>query len=177
MIGVMERPRCSVFIAMSTDGYIARRDGSIDWLDQVQGPDYGYATFFSSIDTLVIGRATYETVLGFGEWPYDGKRVIVLTHRPAAAQCGETFTAATPAELVAQLRDARRVYVDGGNVIRQFLAANLIDDITLSVVPIILGDGNRLFAGGEGEHALVLQSSQAWPSGLMQLRYRLPGKS
>jgi dihydrofolate reductase len=171
-----ERPRCSVFIATSADGYIARRDGAIDWLDRVQGPDYGYAAFFDAIDTLVIGRATYDTMLGFGDWPYAGKRVIVLTHRPTAPRRDETFLSATPAELLAQLPDARRIYVDGGDVIRQFLAADLIDDLTLSIVPIVLGDGLRLFAGGEGEHTLALESSQAWPTGLVQLRYRVPAR-
>jgi len=163
-----------VFIATSTDGYIARKNGAIDWLDRVQGPDYGYAAFFASVDTLVMGRATYDTMLGFGDWPYAGKRVIVLTHRPTTPRRDETFASATPLELLAQLRDARRIYVDGGAVIRQFLAANVIDDLTLSIVPIVLGDGLRLFAGGEGEHALALDSTQAWPTGLVQLRYRLP---
>lgn len=173
----MQRPRCSVFIATSADGYIARKDGTIDWLERVQGPDYGYTAFFGSIDTLVMGRGTYDSVLGFEDWPYAGKRVIVMTHRPAAPQRGETFTSATPAELLAELADARRIYVDGGNVIRQFLSANLIDDLTLSIVPIVLGDGVRLFAGGEGEHTLALESSQAWPTGLVQLRYRVPASA
>lgn len=170
----VKRPRCSVFIATSADGYIARPNGAIDWLDRVQGPDYGYAAFFASVDTLVMGRATYDTMLGFGDWPYAGKRVIVLTHRPATPRRDEVFTSATPLELLAQLPDTRRIYVDGGAVIRQFLAANLIDDLTLSIVPTVLGDGLRLFAGGEGEHALALDSTQAWPTGLVQLRYRLP---
>ncbi|HEX2686577.1 MAG TPA: dihydrofolate reductase family protein [Kofleriaceae bacterium] len=169
----MERPRCSVFIATSADGYIARRDGAIDWLERVQGPDYGYAAFLASVDTLVMGRATYDTVLGFGDWPFAGKRVIVMTHRPAAPRRDETFASATPIELLAQLGNAQRIYVDGGNVIRQFLSAHLIDDVTLSIVPIVLGDGVRLFVGGEGEHALALESSQAWPTGLVQLRYRV----
>jgi dihydrofolate reductase len=164
-------------MATSADGYIARKNGAIDWLDRVQGPDYGYAAFFASVDTLVMGRATYDTMLGFGDWPYAGKRVIVLTHRPATPRHDETFTSAKPLELLARLRDARRIYVDGGAVIRQFLAASLIDDLTLSIVPIVLGDGLRLFAGGEGEHALALDSTQAWPTGLVQLRYRLPASS
>ncbi len=172
----MKRPRCSVFIAVSADGYIARKDGSIDWLERVQGLDYGYAAFFGSIDTLVLGRGTYDTALGFADWPYAGKRVIVMTHRPATPRRDETFTSATPVELVAGLGDTRRVYVDGGNVIRQFLTAKLIDDLTLSIVPILLGDGIRLFTGGEGEHVLALESSQAWPTGVVQLRYRVPAR-
>lgn len=100
----MERPRCSVFIATSADGYIARKTGAIDWLDRVQGPDYGYAAFFASVDTLVMGSATYDTMLGFGDWPYAGKRVIVLTHRPTTPRRDEAFsTQAWPTGLV-QLR-------------------------------------------------------------------------
>jgi len=170
------RPRFSVFIATSLDGYIARADGGLDWLSIVHtaGESHGYEEFFASIDTLVVGRGTYDTVLSFPDWPYAGKRVIVLTHRPATAREGVELFAGTAAELAAKLRKATRVYVDGGNVIRQFLAANLIDDLTLSVIPIVLGDGIRLFSSGEGEHRLTLESHRAWPSGMVQLHYRLP---
>lgn len=167
-------PRFSVFIAMSLDGYIARADGSIDWLQIVHPVDeaHGYKAFFDSIDTIVVGRSTYETVLAFDEWPYAGKRVIVMTHREAQSRNGETFFAGSVTDLAAALGDARRVYVDGGNVIGQFFAASLIDDVTVSVIPIILGGGIRLFSGGEGEHRLYLESERSWPSGLVQMRYR-----
>ena len=170
----MRRPRCSVFIATSLDGYIARSDGGIDWLDRVQLPDedYGFAAFYASIDALVMGRGTYDKALTFGDWPYAGKQTIVLTHRTATSRFGEELVAATPTEIVARLAGVARIYVDGGDVIRQFLAADLIDDLTISVVPIVLGGGLRLFPGGEGEHAVILESSQAWSSGLVQLRYR-----
>lgn len=171
----MARARCSVFLATSVDGYIARRDGSLDWLERFHGHDHGYAEFIASIDTIVVGRGTYDTVLGFAEWPYDGKRVVVMTHRPGVAGHGERFTTAPPHEVVAELSHggARRIYIDGGHVIRQFLAARLIDDLTISLAPVVLGAGIRLFTGDEGEHALVLDSSESWPNGLVQLRYRL----
>jgi dihydrofolate reductase len=143
-------PRFSVFIAVSVDGYIARKDGALDWLDRVElpGEDYGYAEFMSSVDALVIGRNTYDTVLGFGEWPYADKRCVVLTQRPAQAAHGERFFAGDVAALVAEfaLQGVRRVYVDGGGVIRQFLAADLLDDLTLSVIPVLLGSGVPLFS-------------------------------
>lgn len=166
--------RCSVFIATSLDGYIARVDGGIDWLDRVQlaGEDYGFQTFYDSVDALVMGRGTYDKALSFDRWPYAGKRVVVLTHRPASSLHGESFVDGSPADVVAQLGDATRVYVDGGVVIKQFLAANLIDDLTISVIPVVLGGGIRLFTGGEGEHALELETSRSWPTGLVQLRYR-----
>ena len=171
-------PRCSVFIATSVDGYIARQDGGIDWLDRVQvaGEDYGFGAFWVTVDALVIGRGTYDTACGFAEWPYAGKQVVVMTHRPGTSRHGERYAAGTPAEVLAGTR-ATRVYVDGGNVIRQFVAAGLIDDVTISVVPVVLGAGIRLFAGGEGEHAWALAGTQSWPSGLVQLRYRASSRA
>lgn len=178
MIVPQQRPRASVFIAQSLDGYIARADGNIDFLASVERPgeDYGYAAFFAAIDSLVIGRKTYDTVLGFGAWPYGSKRCVVLTHRsPANARSGEEFFAGTPQALLERLGGdgVRHVYIDGGNVIQQFLAADLIDDLTISVVPIALGAGIRLFADTGIEHNLTLQESRGFPSGLVQLRYQV----
>jgi dihydrofolate reductase len=169
------RPQFSVFIATSLDGYIARADGSIDWLSIVHPVDeaHGYPAFMASVDTVVLGRGTYDTVLGFKEWPYAGKRVVVMTHRPAAARHGEEFFTGSAAELAARLSGAKRVYVDGGQVVSQFFAAGLIDDVTISVIPILLGGGIRLFTGGEGEHRLELESQRSWPSGMVQIRYRV----
>lgn len=172
------RIRCSVFIATSVDGYIARADGGIDWLALVEreGEDYGFAEFYASVDTLIMGRTTYETALGFATWPYEGKRVVVLTHRPLEPRAGVTTARGTPAEILATLDDGvtSHVYVDGGKVVSQFLAARVIERLTLSIIPIILGEGIRLFPGGEGEHGLTFASARAFPSGLVQLRYALP---
>jgi len=175
----MMRPRFSVFIATSLDGYIARANGAIDWLSIVHPLDeaHGWGAFFTSIDTIVVGRGTYDTVLGFDEWPYRGKRVIVMTRRPVEARHGEEFFSGSAAALVARLGEAKRVYIDGGKVIGQFFAAGLVDDLTLSVIPIVLGDGIRLFSGGEGEHRLDLESHRAWPNGMVQLRYRIRAES
>lgn len=170
------RPHCSVFIATSLDGYIARPDGGLDWLSsvEVEGEDYGYGEFFAGIDALVTGRNTYDTVIGFERWPYAGKRCIVLTHRPATPRYGEEFYAGEPGPLLERLADAgvRRVYVDGGAVIRQFLAAGAIDELTLSILPIVLGAGIPLFTGGGSELRLTLTDCRSWPTGLVQLRYR-----
>lgn len=174
-------PRCSVFIATSLDGYIAHQDGGLDWLAMVEteGEDYGFREFFDSVDVLVLGRKSYDVVLGFPEWLYGSKRCIVLTHRPAESRHGEEFYAGSPARLVERLgaEGVRRIYVDGGNVIRQFLAAGLLDDLTLSLIPVLLGGGIPLFAGGEPEVPLRLIDSRAWPSGLVQLRYELSERS
>jgi dihydrofolate reductase len=173
-------PCCSVFIATSLDGYIARPDGSIDWLSIVErsGEDYGYAAFFQTIDALVIGRKTYETVLAFEAWPYAGKRVVVLTHARPRGLHGEEFFDGLPGDLLERLsRDGvGRIYVDGGSVIRQFLAAGLVDDVTLSVVPMLLGDGIRLFGTTGKDVPLDLVRCRSFASGLVQSEYRVAGR-
>jgi dihydrofolate reductase len=168
------RPRFSVFIAASLDGFIAKPDGNIDWLrihSLAEEPN-GYNEFIESIDAIVIGRGTYETVLGFGGWFYGDKRVIVMTRRPAESRHGEEFYAGDPSGLLSRLAGATRVYVDGGAVISQFFAADLIDDVTVGILPIVLGSGIRLFPGGEGEHRLVLQNHRVFKSGMVQLSYQ-----
>lgn len=176
----MARPNTAAFMGCSLDGFIARRDGSFDWLDvvDVAGEDYGFATFFGSVDTLLLGRTTWETACRFPEWPYGEKRVVVLTHRAAQGAHGERFWSGEPDEVLGRLGDAgaRRVYLDGGSVVSQFLAADLVDELTVSLVPYLVGDGIRLFQGGgrQPERNLRLAASRAYPSGLVQLTYR-PG--
>jgi dihydrofolate reductase len=170
------RPTCCVFIATSLDGCIAGEGGDLSFLKLVARPgeDYGYHRFFDSVDALVIGRLTYETALGFGGWPYGGKRCVVLAHTPPAPRHGEAFHTGDVAPLVARLgaEGVRRIYVDGGQVVRQFLAAGLVDELTLSLVPVVLGSATRLFGPGTGEHRLELVASRAFESGLVQLTYR-----
>jgi dihydrofolate reductase len=170
----VEPLRCSAFLAMSLDGFIARPDGRLDWLAPFEAEDHGYQPFFDAIEAIVVGRRTYDTVLGFERWPYAGKRCFVLTHRPVPASHGEEFLAGTPPEVVAQLARAgvRRVYVDGGTVVSAFLAADLLDDLTVSIVPVVLGSGIRLFQGYLPGNPATLESCRALPSGVVQLTYR-----
>jgi dihydrofolate reductase len=165
--------RFSVFIATTLDGFIARSDGAIDFLSVVErdGEDYGYAKFFDSIDTLVVGRKTYELALSFPSWPYGGKRVVVMTTSSRAPKYDETFFSGTATELAATLSDRKRVYVDGGSVIRQFLAEKLLTDLTVSILPIMIGSGVRLFGDLPSDVKLTLVDSQSFPSGLVQLEY------
>lgn len=169
------RPTVSVYIATSLDGFIAREDGSLDWLMpfQIADEDYGYNAFFASVDALVVGRATYETVLGFEGWPYAGKRVVVMTHRPLTPRHGERAYGGDPAALLDALgaEGFGHVYVDGGAVIRQFLEAGLVDQLTLSIVPVLLGRGKPLF-GGTPEMRWQHVESRAYATGLTQLKYR-----
>lgn len=172
----MKRPHVSVFIATSLDGYIARADGSIDFLDCVQAPgeDYGFARFFAAIDTLVMGRHTWDVAAAFPEWPYAGKRVVVLTHRALDACHGEETHAGDLAPLFARLQEAgaRRIYLDGGNAIRQALAANLVDDMTISTVPVLLGDGIPLFTQGVPASTWDLVDARGYASGLVQATWK-----
>jgi dihydrofolate reductase len=166
--------RFAAFVGASLDGYIARPDGGLDWLKPFEGEEHGYGEFFASIDVLAIGRGTYDTVLGFPDWPYQGKRVVVCTRRPADPTHGEEFWNGTPRALAERLdgEGAKRVYVDGGALVSSFLREGLIDELTVTVVPIILGDGRPLFAKPLPEIALKLLHAQPFPSGLVQLRYR-----
>ena len=93
----MDRLRCSAFLAMSLDGFIAREDGRVDWLGPFENEEHGYQAFLDSVDVLVVGRNTYEFVLGLGDWPYAGKRCVVLSRRPAPSRHGEEFLAGSPA--------------------------------------------------------------------------------
>ena len=173
----MPRPVVCVYVAVSLDGFISRDDGGLDWLDamQVPGEDYGYADFYATIDTVVLGRATYDKVLTFGEWPFTGRRVVVLTHRALDAKNGErTHTGALSALLRSLEEDgARRVYLDGGQGIRQGLIEDLVDELTLSTVPVMLGAGRPLFERGLPASNWALVATRGYASGLMQSRYRL----
>ena len=171
--------RCSVFIATSVDGFVAGPNDELDWLASVERPgeDYGYEAFIETVDVLVMGRRSYEVVLGFPEWRYQGRRVIVLSRSLKAGDMrhGAEVSAASPGELVAELRaqGVRRVYVDGAAVIRSFLEERLVNDLTISVIPVVLGRGIRLFGDTLPQHDLVLEESRSFPSGLVQSVYRV----
>jgi dihydrofolate reductase len=170
------RPRVSAYIAVSLDNFIARDDGALDWLADVQdagGGDYGYAAFMDTIDTVVIGRETYDAVRTFDTWPFTEKRVIVLTNRALTPAFGEEVYAGALTPLMERLGDAgsARVYLDGGATIRQGLDEGIVDDLTLSIVPVILGAGRPLFARGVPGSSWKLLRADTHPTGLVQLQY------
>ena len=171
------RPPCSVYIATSLDGFIARENGGIDWLSMVERPgeDYGFKKFFDSVDTMVMGRTTYDTVLRLDAWSYTGKRCVILTHTSGVSRHGEEFDSGDVAELVGRLgaEGSQRIYVDGGAVIAQFFAAKLIDEVTVSVIPILLGEGRALAPKIGHDVRLELTEHRAFESGLVQLTYRV----
>ena len=178
------RPRTSAFIATSLDGFIARPDGSLDWLDDAQalipeGEDCGYLEFMASVDGIVMGRHTFERVLTFDAWPYGNTPVYVMSHTPATVPIdlsGSVHSVqATPTALVAQLgRDGfRHLYVDGGQTIQGFVRAGLLDDITVTVVPVLLGAGRPLFGPLDHDVDLILMHSRAYEFGFVQSMYRI----
>jgi dihydrofolate reductase len=178
------KARASAFIATSLDGFIARRDGSIDWLDDVQalipeGEDCGYLTFMASIDCLVMGRHSFERVLMFEEWPYGQLPVYVMSHAPVSVPVALATTVhswqGTAEALVARLsnRGFHHLYVDGGQTIHGFLRAGLLDEITITVVPILLGEGRPLFGPLPHDVELTLMHSRAYEFGFVQSTYRV----
>ena len=171
----MARPRVSAFLGASLDGFIAEADGGLGFLKPFEQEEHGYADFYASVDTLLMGRKTYETVLGFDAWPFGDRRVAVLSHGARTACFNERFLSGTPEEILAVLAadGARHVYADGGEVVTQFLAAGCLDSLTISIVPVLLGSGVRLFASSPGLHRLTLEGVRTLSSGLVQVRYRL----
>ena len=172
-----KRPKISVYIAASLDGYIARPDGSLDWLDRVGGfdEDYGFQSLLNSIDGVILGRHTYEVAAAVHDWPYKGKRIIVLSHSLERVREEAELFRGDLTQLIAQLHKdgIKHVWIDGGVTISQFLDLQMVDAITLSVIPVILGSGIPLFHPIGKERACRLVSSQSYPSGLVQLKYEM----
>ena len=171
--------KVSVYIATSLDGFIARKNGDIDWLTGGEGgEDYGYAEFISAIDQIVMGRNTYEKVLTFGGWPYQ-KKVIVLTKRdliipPELANKVEALHL-SPRELIHELerRGARHIYLDGGLTIQRFLREGLVDEMTITTIPVLIGEGLPLFGPLNGDVSLELLRSESFKNGFVQNRYKV----
>jgi dihydrofolate reductase len=170
--------RASVFIATSLDGFIARENGDLDWLPvpEAGGDDYGYGDFMKSVDALVIGRKTYEKMLTLGGWSYGAKRIVVLTSRPIdAPSAGANVEAMSgePAEIVERLAasGAPRLYVDGGETIRRFLAGGLIQRIIITQIPVLIGRGIPLFGPLDRDIELRHVVTRSWPNGMVQSEY------
>jgi dihydrofolate reductase len=169
--------RVVLYIASSLDGFIARENGDIDWLSAVQVPDedYGYHAFIQSVGTVIMGRKTYEKVLGFGiGFPHKGKKCYVLSRSVQTKDDNVEFFGGDIGVLVEEILRQRNgdIFVDGGaDVVHAFLERDLIDRFVISVVPILLGGGIPLFRPGFGEMRLVLRESKPFPTGLVQNVY------
>lgn len=171
--------KASVFIATSLDGFIARPDGALDWLPAGGGEAHGYDEFIATVDAIVIGRKTFETVLTFDAWPYGTMPVVVLSTRasglraPEGARCD--MMAGTPSEIVARLsaRGIEHAYVDGGVTIQGFLEAGLIQRMIITRIPVLLGSGIPLFGPLSHDVRLEHVATRSYPSGMVQSEYRI----
>jgi dihydrofolate reductase len=172
----------SVFIATSLDGFIARPNGELDWLhgDGAESGPHGYDEFIATVDALVIGRKTYETVLAFETWPYGVKPVFVLsTHALAAAPAGAVVEhmSGDPADIVSRLaaRGIGHIYVDGGITIQRFLRAGLIQRLVLNRIPVLIGAGIPLFGELARDISLRHVTTRQYAGGLVQSEYVVAG--
>ncbi|KAA6170704.1 dihydrofolate reductase family protein [Pseudomonas marginalis] len=174
--------KCSVFIAASIDGFIARPDGDIEWLHRPEYESSGlngitYENFIATVDALVMGRKTLEKVLSFPEWPYEGTPVIALSHKtleiPVHLQGKVEVLAADVSTLVELLaeRGMKHLYIDGGQTIQAFLDAGLLNELIITRIPILLGQGVPLFSQDGREYDLRHIDTCASDNGFVQSRY------
>jgi dihydrofolate reductase len=169
----------TVFVGTSVDGFIARPNGDLDFLPPDGGEPHGYDEFMASIDALVIGRKTFETVLSFPTWPYGKKPVVVLSHQRldlSAVRGGvvEQMSGA-PAEIVSKLsaRGLHNLYIDGGITIQEFLRAGQIQRLIVTRVPVLIGEGIPLFGALPRDIRLRHIETRHYPSGLVKTEYQI----
>jgi dihydrofolate reductase len=167
-----------LYIAMSIDGYIATKDGDLSFLSIVEqaNEDYGYAEFIKTIDTVILGRKTYDKVLSFGiPFPHADKKTFVITRTTKPKEGNITFYSGDLKELVVNLKkeEGKNIFVDGGaEVVNELMKQNLIDEYVLSIIPVFLGDGILLFKNGRPQTKMELVNSKQFEKGLVQLHYR-----
>ena len=168
-----------LYIAMSLDGFIAKLDSDISFLFEVEkeGEDYGYSTFFESVDTIIVGRKTYDKILSMGiEWPYGSREVYILT-RSAKPDSGHLlFYSGNLTDLISNLRsqEGKHIYYNGGaETVHQLLMDDLLEEMIISIIPVILGDGIPLFKEDLQKKELRLIGAESFEKGLVQLHYIL----
>jgi dihydrofolate reductase len=172
--------RASVFVGTSLDGFIARSDGSLDFLSPSGDEPHGFEEFFASVDALVMGRKTYDVVLEFGSWPYGEKPVFVLSSAdiqvPPESAIVERMHG-DPSDITAEIatRGIEHIYVDGGVTIQRFLQAGLIQRLVISRVPVLIGSGIPMFGDLEHDVALRHVATRQFASGLIQSEYEVAG--
>lgn len=169
--------RGHVFIATSLDGFIARPDGSLDWLLSRDDPteDHGYDAFIAGMDCIIMGRGSFDAVRGFLDWPYTLPVLVLsqqLAHQavPKDLKGKVTFAAHSPEQAMRHLADNghRNVYVDGGQIVQSFLRAGLIDSLTITTAPVLIGQGRPLFGTLPKDIPLRHKATRSFPSGIVQ---------
>ncbi len=176
----MER-KIVLYIAMSLDGYIAKLNDDLSFLDLVEkdGEDYGYADFISNTDTVIIGRKTYDWITSRVDFPYTDKTTYVITRTPKPNHQGKIVYTNDIVKLVVNLKaaDGKQIFCVGGSeIVDMLLNENLIDEMIISIIPILLGDGIKLFKNGIPEQKLTLLSTKQFVTGLVQLHYEFESK-
>lgn len=171
-----------IFMAMSLDGFVAREDFGLDWLmkQKTDGEDHGHGVFMKSIDGLVMGSGSFRTALSFGDWPYE-KPVVVMSKTlkphdiPKDLRDKVSLNEQTPRQVMATLseRGWQRVYVDGGKIIQSFLQDGLIADMTVTIAPILIGAGKRMFGALDADIDLKRLDTKSFPSGLVTTKYKI----
>ncbi len=176
--------KCSIFIATSLDGYIAKPDGNLDWLHEFSSKapaseDFGYQDFISTVDAIVMGRHTFEKVINFENWPYGSMPVIVLSRTlrsiPSEAPSTVSFSNESPAMLLnfLEIKKFSHIYIDGGLTIQSFLSLNLVNELTISLIPTLLGEGIPLFGRLTQPVNLYLLQSRVYDCGIVQNKYQV----
>ena len=171
--------KTTVYVGTSLDGFIARKDGDIDWLVKYQNKEVhdSYNEFISRIDAMVIGRGTYEKVLSFPEWPYE-KKVFVLSTSlkqiPGTLNEKATLVAMKPSELLNYLsdKDFSNIYIDGGKVIQSFLREDLVDELIITKVPELIGTGIPLFGYLDNDLRFEHIKTNIYSDGLVKSQYK-----
>jgi len=171
--------KISVFIGTSVDGFIARQNGTFDFLPEGGGEPHGYSEFMATVDALVIGRKTFETVLALAEWPYGEKLVVVLSGGRldlSRVRGGKVRQMAGDAAAIArelESRGVRHVYVDGGVTIQRFLRAGLVERLVVTRVPVLIGQGIPLFGPLDRDIKLRHVRTETYGSGLVKSEYEV----
>ncbi len=176
----MNNRKLILYISMSLDGFLATNDDDLSWLSIVEkeGEDYGYVEFNNLVDTYIVGRTTYDTVLkltGGTFPPAKQHKCYVITRQDRKSENGVTFYNGDIGNLINELKnkEGKNIFCDGGGqIVKLLMEKNLIDEYRISVIPIILGDGKRLFNGGTPMINLKALPSEQYESGLVQLRYK-----
>ena len=165
-----------LYIAMSLDGFIARKNGAVDWLDAFNTPpeDYGYKDFLKSIDTVIMGNTTYEQVLTFGDFPYKNKNCYVFAHK-SKKDDNVTFVSKKCKTFIEGLSTSEHTkiwLVGGANLVNQFMQSGLIDEFIISIIPTVLGEGIPLFSKNNKEVPLTVMNTKSYDSGIVQIKYK-----
>jgi dihydrofolate reductase len=172
--------KASVFVGTSLDGFIARKNGDFDFLPPGGGEPHGYDEFIATVDAIVMGRNTFDTVLTMSPWPYAKKRVVVLSSRPidfSRVDGKVEQMSGAPAAIVAQLEatGAHHLYIDGGITVQRFLRAGLIQRLIITRVPVLIGEGIPLFGALPHDIHLRHIATRQYPSGLVSSEYQVVG--